>query len=138
MLPEFFRSGRCVDVPYQVVAKDGRILDVLLSATCVRGEDGQVLRSIAVMQDVTARKRAERRLDAAKAYAENLLHSANVLVVELDTLSRVSRLNRAVEHLLGYRTAELAGKEWFRVVSPPEQFERVRDRLARLRRRPRR
>ncbi|MBI2306652.1 MAG: PAS domain S-box protein [Rhodocyclales bacterium] len=132
VLPEFFRTGRCVDVPYQVLAKDGRVLDVLLSATCVRGDDGQVLRSIAIMQDVTARKRAERRLDAAKAYAENLLYTANVLVVELDTLGCVSRLNRAVEHLLGYTTAELSGQEWFRLVSPPDHYPRVHERLAHL------
>lgn len=132
VLPEFFRSGRCVDVPYQVVAKDGRILDVLLSATCVRGADGQVLRSIAMMQDVTARKRAERRLDAAKAYAENLLHTANVLVVELDPQGRVCRLNRALEQLLDCAAADLAGADWFRTVSPPEQYAGIRDRLARM------
>ena len=132
VIPEFFRSGRCVDVPYQVIARNGDILDVLLSATCVRGDDGQILRSIAVMQDVTARKRAERKLDAAKAYAENLLYSANVLVVELDNQGRVGRLNRAVENMSGYNSADLAGKDWFEAVSPPARYASVRARLTNL------
>jgi diguanylate cyclase (GGDEF)-like protein/PAS domain S-box-containing protein len=132
VLPEFFRTGRCVDVPYQVIARDGRILDVLLSASCTRGDDGQVLRSIAVMQNVTARKRAERKLDAAKAYAENLLYSANVLVVELDNGGAVSRLNRAVESMTGYVTADLAGQDWFRAVCRPDLYPDVRARLSQL------
>ena len=132
VLPEFFRTGRCVDIPYQVIARDGRVLDVLLSATCVRGDDGQVLRSIAVMQDVTARKRAERKLDAAKAYAENLLHTANVMVVELDCEGGVRRLNQAAETIAGYTSADLRGRNWFQLVSPPAVYPDVRAAMQRL------
>src|SRR5258708_493610 len=32
VLPEFFRLGRCENVQYQMVRKDGGLLDVLLSA----------------------------------------------------------------------------------------------------------
>ena len=126
VLPEFFRTGRCVDVPYQICARDGRILDVLLSASCVRGDDGQVLRSIAIMQDVTARKRAERKLDAAKAYAENLLHTASVMVVELDAQGCLRRLNQAAEAIVGYASADLLGQDWFRTVLPAPAYPAVR------------
>ena len=32
VLPEFFRSGRCDNVQYQMVCKNGSVIDVLLSA----------------------------------------------------------------------------------------------------------
>ena len=32
VLPEFFRSGRCDNMQYQTVCKDGSVIDVLLSA----------------------------------------------------------------------------------------------------------
>ncbi len=32
VLPEFFRRGHCENVEYQMVAKDGRVIDVLLSS----------------------------------------------------------------------------------------------------------
>ena len=32
VLPEFFRLGRCDNVQYQMVCKDGSVIDVLLSA----------------------------------------------------------------------------------------------------------
>ncbi len=62
VLPEFFRTGSCKEVPYQIVKKNGDILDVLLSATAERNSQGKVVRSLAVMVDVTERKRAEEEI----------------------------------------------------------------------------
>lgn len=67
VLPEFYRCGSVKDVPYRFLTKDGRFVDVLLSATCERDEKGEVKRSLAVLADVTERLRAEeevRRLTA--------------------------------------------------------------------------
>lgn len=122
VLPEFFRTGRCVDIPYQFIAKGGRIVDVLLSATCERDTAGQVLRSMAVMQDITARKRAERQLDVAKRHAENLLRKARVMVVELDSDGRLKRVNEAVEMLTGYTSAELHAGDWLEILAPAARY----------------
>jgi len=40
VLPEFFRSGRCDNVQYQMVCKDGSVIDVLLSAVLEGGSQG--------------------------------------------------------------------------------------------------
>lgn len=74
VLPEFFRTGVCTEVPYQLVKKNGDIVDVLLSAIAERDDDGHVVRSLAVMIDVSERKRADEEIDrlntalAARAY----------------------------------------------------------------------
>ena len=60
VLPNFFATGFCKDVPYRFRKKDGEVIDVLLSATCVRDDDGKVERSLAVSIDVSEQKRAER------------------------------------------------------------------------------
>ncbi len=62
VLPEFFRTGSCEEVPYQIVKKNGEILDVQLSAIAERDSEGKVVRSLAVMVDVTARKKAEEEI----------------------------------------------------------------------------
>jgi diguanylate cyclase (GGDEF)-like protein/PAS domain S-box-containing protein len=51
--PAFFASGHCNDIPYQMVHKDGHILDILLSAVLERDAEGQPLHALAVIQDVT-------------------------------------------------------------------------------------
>jgi PAS domain S-box-containing protein len=41
-LPEFFRTGRCENLQLQMVCKDGRIIDVLLSSVLEDTSEGRV------------------------------------------------------------------------------------------------
>ena len=59
--PEFFRKGICRNIAYQFVRKNGELVDVLLSATGERDASGNVIRSLAVIEDITERKRAEEK-----------------------------------------------------------------------------
>ncbi len=61
-LPEFFRTGFAKELPFQVVKKNGEVMDVLLTAMAVRDDQGNFVRSLAVMIDITERKRAEEAL----------------------------------------------------------------------------
>ncbi|MBS2032190.1 MAG: GAF domain-containing protein [Deltaproteobacteria bacterium] len=70
VLPAFFQTGSCHDVPYQVVAKSGEIVDVQLSATCERDASGKLRQSVAVLVDVTERKRLE--VDGSRLQGEQL------------------------------------------------------------------
>ncbi|MGD9972936.1 MAG: PAS domain S-box protein [Desulfatirhabdiaceae bacterium] len=76
VIPQFFQTGFCKDVPYQYVQKNGRIIDVLLSAIAERDNHGTIIRSLAVSIDITERKQAEEALkqaqDALKQYSRKL------------------------------------------------------------------
>jgi diguanylate cyclase (GGDEF)-like protein/PAS domain S-box-containing protein len=65
VIPQAKRNGRCDNVDYQMRARDGRVLDVLLSAVWLYDKEGQPLSSLAVLQDVTEKK----RLQALSYYA---------------------------------------------------------------------
>ncbi len=67
VFPEFFRTGICKDVPYQLVKKNGEVMDVLLSATAERNDKSEIVRSLAVMIDVTERKRAQEEIEKLNA-----------------------------------------------------------------------
>jgi len=101
VLPGFFRTGSCQDVHYQYVRKDGALLDVLLSATSERDQSGQVVRSLAVLVDVTARLRAEeaRRIAEARVLAsmrenELLLREQLRMEEQLRQAQRMEALGR--------------------------------------------
>ena len=66
VFPEFFKTGFIKDIPYQFVNKEGRFIDVLLSAIADRDEEGKIIRTLAVSIDVTERKKAEEALKHAK------------------------------------------------------------------------
>ena len=59
VLPHFFEVGSVKDIPYQLVRKNGEVIDVLISAKSVRDENGKILHSMAGIIDITERKKAE-------------------------------------------------------------------------------
>lgn len=66
VMPEFFKTGVCDDIPYKFVKKKGEVIDVLLSAIGDRDEKGNIIRSLAVSIDVTERNKALEALKLAK------------------------------------------------------------------------
>jgi diguanylate cyclase (GGDEF)-like protein/PAS domain S-box-containing protein len=62
VLPQFLKTGQCNDVPYQFVKKNGEVIDVLLSAISEKDAEKHVIRSLAVIIDVTESKQAEEKL----------------------------------------------------------------------------
>jgi two-component system CheB/CheR fusion protein len=73
VLPEYFRRGFCKDISYRFVKKNGETMDALLSAIAERGPDGEFQRSLAVIVDVTGRKRAEEALREADRRKDQFL-----------------------------------------------------------------
>lgn len=66
-LPVFRTEGKITDMPCQMVKKSGEIFDALLSATSERDAQGHVIRSLAVLMDVTERNRALRQAEESEA-----------------------------------------------------------------------
>jgi diguanylate cyclase (GGDEF)-like protein/PAS domain S-box-containing protein len=67
VFPQSILDDRCDNVEYQMVASDGRVLDVLLSAVWERDTEGKLLRTSAALMDVTEKK----RLTARSHFAEH-------------------------------------------------------------------
>lgn len=59
VLPHFFEVGSVKEIAYQMVKKNGEVLDVLISAKSERDEAGKILHSMAGIVDITERKKAE-------------------------------------------------------------------------------
>jgi diguanylate cyclase (GGDEF)-like protein/PAS domain S-box-containing protein len=68
ILPHFFKAGSVVDIPYQMLKKNGEPIDVLISAKSVRDEEGTFLYSMAGVVDVTERKKAEEEVQRLAHY----------------------------------------------------------------------
>jgi PAS domain S-box-containing protein len=77
--PYFLEHGYVQDISYQVIKKDGSLMDVTLSAIAEKDEEGNFQRSLAVMIDVTAQKKAE-------AAQEKLIRELQKAVDEITSL----------------------------------------------------
>lgn len=81
-------AGTC-DVQFRIRRPDGQVRWIQNRAYPVRGEDGAVLRTVGIAEDITADRRAEAR--------NQLLAEANVLLTaSLDYRVRLARLVRMV------------------------------------------
>ncbi|MFO7829891.1 MAG: PAS domain S-box protein [Bacteroidales bacterium] len=58
--PVFKEKGEIFDMQYQMVKKNGKIIDVLLSAISEKNKDGSLKRTLAVIVDITDRIKAEK------------------------------------------------------------------------------
>ncbi|RYZ47111.1 MAG: PAS domain S-box protein, partial [Myxococcaceae bacterium] len=115
ILPEYFRTGACWNVPYQLVKKGGQPIDVLLSAIAEQDSSGRVVRSLAVIIDVTERKRTEEALLESEKRLRSILDNAPTVFFLLDTQERFMFVNREWERLFHRTRQQVAGRTVFDV-----------------------
>ncbi|MFH2038320.1 MAG: PAS domain S-box protein [Chloroflexota bacterium] len=82
--------------------------------------------------EVVQRKQAEEALLQAKEYAENLIHTANVMIVGLDVSGNITVFNKAAEVISGYTRTDLEGKNWFETLVPRNKYTQVWEEFTRL------
>ncbi|MGI9494162.1 MAG: PAS domain S-box protein, partial [Geminicoccaceae bacterium] len=63
LLPKFREQGRVSNFPCQMMKKNGDVFDALLSATSEHDRTGKIIRSLAVLVDVTERNQALRQAE---------------------------------------------------------------------------
>jgi len=113
VFPEFFKTGFIKGVPYQFINKDGRAIDVLLSAIADRDEQGRIIRTLAVSIDVTERKRAEEALKLAKEelsrYSKDLERQVQNRTREIH--NNITALKKAQDQLRRLSAGIMASQE---------------------------
>ena len=71
---------------------------------------------------MTEKRKAEAELRKAKEFAEKLIATANVMVVGLDRVGRVTIFNETAEQITGYARGEIMNHSWFETVLPKERY----------------
>ncbi|MHC4876915.1 MAG: PAS domain S-box protein [Planctomycetota bacterium] len=69
---KFRRTGRLDSVELQVLRADGSVIDVSLSASAIRNDDGTIVESRSIWRDITKRKQAERERTEALTRFESI------------------------------------------------------------------
>lgn len=90
----------------------------------------KVSRAYGNIMDITERKKTEEELRATRDYLEHLFNYANAPIIVWDHLLRITRFNRAFEHLAGYAADEVIGKE-LHILFPEESKEESLDKISR-------
>jgi PAS domain S-box-containing protein len=73
------------------------------------------------------RRRIENELYKERHFAEQILQTADAIILVLDTDGKIVRLNPFLSSLTGYEAAEIVGRDWFEMFIPERERERLRN-----------
>jgi len=92
----------------------------------VRDDQGHIVGVVETTQEITERVRAVEALRLERDFARNLVETARVIVIVLDTQARVMLFNPFAEALTGYTEDEAKRLDWFETFVPPRGRQRIR------------
>jgi len=89
-----------------------------------------------ILEDITEMKNYQYELEQrvrvrtaevvrAKDFAENLISTANAMIIGLDKEGNVTIINKAAEAVTGYTLREIIGRNWFEIIVPKDRYPEV-------------
>lgn len=112
-------TGNLRNIAYTLLRKDGSRFPAELSASVIRGADGQPATFIGVVRDVTWRRRSEEALRESEARKAAILNTALDAIITIDQQGRVLEFNPAAERMFGYTREEVLGHQMAEMIVPP-------------------
>lgn len=96
-----------------------------------------------ILEDITEMKTYQHELEQrvmertaevvrAKDFAENLITTANAMIIGLDIKGNVTIFNKTAEGVTGYSREEILGKNWFEHIVPKDRYPEYWDEFRRL------
>ncbi len=104
----------------RVTLLSGHTVDVEASYSFVEMEGDKPL-VLAIFRDVTERIAFIEQLNNAKEFSENMVKTATVMIVAVDSRERITIFNEAAEQVSGFSKAEMQGAPWSRLVGTAEE-----------------
>ena len=97
----------------------------------LRDAVGNIIGGLAIIRDVTARKRAEEELQNSKSLYQSLVETSHDLIFQCNSKGEFVFLNKAWESTSGYRIEEMLGKR-FSMFKNPDLAARDSEAFGRL------
>ena len=122
------RDGFLEPTEYGLRRRDGSVIDVLMSSTAVRDEQGRYLRSNTTVMDITARKSAEVALRENQRFLQTITDHVPGMIAYLDAMLRFRFANAEHQRIYGMDPEKILGIHISECV-PPEVWADIGPRM---------
>jgi len=107
--------------------EDGKTVWIATTKVPLRDTKGEIFGLIGIGRNVTDKKRADAELLHEKQFLEALNLNSPVAIVVLDEDDQIVSSNPAFEHLFGYNSAEIAGKNLDGLITTYDTFSEAKE-----------
>jgi PAS domain S-box-containing protein len=109
--------------------KDWRLIDVCVTASPIKDQDGRIIGASKVARDISLRKRTDEALRYERDRAQQYLDTAEVILLALDMQGRITLVKRYACNVLGWTAEELLGRDFIDSCVPAAIRNETRDKL---------
>jgi PAS domain S-box-containing protein len=114
-----------------IFRRDGRIIWAEVNARACRNAANEVTYYEGSLEDITARKLAERAIQESEARKGAILNSALDAIITIDERGRINEFNPAAEKMFARTRASVMGQEMAELIIPPSLRDKHRHGLER-------
>lgn len=112
------------DGELQQTRRDGKVITVESRWSLLRDDRGNPTSILEINRDITARKEAEHKLNAASRYVRNLIEASLDPLVTISREGKITDVNEATEKVTGLPRRRLIGTDFSAYFTEPEKARR--------------
>ncbi len=121
ILGEIKRGEQVVHYETLRMRKDGTFINVSLTLSPIKDQDGRLIGASTIARDITQRKMAEQAIERANAYNRSLIEASLDPLVTIDPDGTISDVNAATVKVTGHSREELIGTDFSEYFTDPEK-----------------
>ncbi len=110
--------------------KDGSLIDISLTISPLKDEDGNIVGAAKIARDISERVKREKQI----RYQARLLNAVEQAVIAIDLDGKILSLNSFAEWLYGWLEQEVVGRNLLEIISAPDPQQETDEIFSRIHR----
>lgn len=115
------KTGESAQYDFRFLKADGSVLWAGISTSPIFDEQGQYQGAVAMVTDITNRKRAEEAVRESEERFRTMADAAPVMIATLNAQGQLEYVNKASQNLLGLSLDDFVENRWLSFIHPDDQ-----------------
>lgn len=123
---DFINGDKPYDTVYKINQKNGQGEKTIYSyGSIFRDSSGNPEKAVGYIKDITNWLKMEEKVQFEEGLIDTYLNFVGTIIVMLDSLGRVTFINRKGSEVLGYSMDDILGRSWVDTIIPKEDREHI-------------